>query len=64
MYTGSFSVPAGDYECKVALDGAWTDNYGVDGAKDGSNYTFSLAADGTVTFTYDPTTHILVIATE
>jgi hypothetical protein len=64
MFTGSFSVPAGDYECKVALDGAWTDNYGVDGVKDGPNYTFSLAADGTVTFTYDPTTNILTITTE
>ncbi len=64
MYTGSFLVPAGDYECKVALDGAWTDNYGVDGVADGDNYTFSMAADGTVTLTYDPTTHILTIATE
>ncbi len=64
MFTGSFSVPAGDYECKVALDGAWTDNYGVDGVKDGPNYTFSLAADGTVTFTYDPTTNMLTITTE
>lgn len=64
MFSGSFSVPAGDYECKVALDGAWTENYGVDGVKDGPNYAFSLAADSTVTFTYDPTTHLLTIATE
>ncbi|MEJ2012604.1 MAG: extracellular solute-binding protein [Anaerolineales bacterium] len=64
MYTGTFSVTAGDYECKVALDGSWTTNYGVDGVADGDNYTFSLAADGTVTFTYDPTTHLLTIETE
>ena len=64
LFAGSFDIPAGDYEAKVAHDGAWTENYGVDGAADGDNYPFSLAADGTVTFTYDPETHILVISTE
>jgi maltose-binding protein MalE len=61
LYTASHDLVAGDYECKVALDGAWTTNYGVDGEQDGANYTFSLAADGTVTFTYDPETNILTI---
>ncbi|MCI0394768.1 MAG: extracellular solute-binding protein [Chloroflexi bacterium] len=64
LYTASFELPAGDYEAKVALDGAWTVNYGVDGVQDGPNYTFSLAEDGTVTFTYDPETHILTITVE
>ena len=64
LWTASHTLPAGDYEAKVALDGAWTLNYGVDGAQDGPNYTFSLAAAGTVTFTYDPATHILTIAVE
>jgi maltose-binding protein MalE len=64
MYTGTFDLPAGDYEAKVALDGSWTVNYGVDGAQDGDNYTFSMAADGKVTFTYDPESHLLEIATE
>jgi maltose-binding protein MalE len=64
LWTSSHTLPAGDYECKVALDGAWTVNYGVDGVPDGGNYTFSLAAEGTVTFTYDPNTHILTITTE
>lgn len=64
LYTGSFDIPAGDYEAKVALDGAWTTNYGVDGVQDGDNYTFSLASDGTVTFTYDPESHVLEITTE
>ncbi|NJN55845.1 MAG: extracellular solute-binding protein [Anaerolineae bacterium] len=49
---------------KSALDGGWTTNYGVDGKADGDNYTFSLAADGTVTFTFDPDSHILTIETE
>ena len=64
MYTASFSLPAGDYEVKVAHEGGWDENYGVDGKADGDNYAFSMAADGTVTFTYDPETHILEIATE
>ncbi|MFN2147612.1 MAG: extracellular solute-binding protein [Anaerolineales bacterium] len=64
LYTGSFAVPAGEYECKVALDGTWTTNYGVDGVSGGDNYKFSLTADGTVSFTYDPNSHVLTIAIE
>ncbi len=64
LFVGSFSLPAGDYEVKVAHEGGWDENYGVDGAADGDNYAFTMAADGTVTFTYDPETHLLEIATE
>jgi maltose-binding protein MalE len=64
LYVSSHDLPAGDYEGKVALDGAWTTNYGVDGEADGPNYLFSLASDSTVTFTYDPDTHILTITIE
>jgi hypothetical protein len=64
LWTASFELPAGDYQVKVALDGGWTLNYGVDGKQDGDNYTFTMAADGTVTFTYDPETHLLEIVTE
>jgi hypothetical protein len=63
-YTGTFDLPAGDYEVKVALDGSWTTNYGVDGEADGANYQFTMAQDGKVTFTYDPETHVLEIVTE
>lgn len=64
LYTLTTQLPAGDYEYKVALDGAWTVNYGSDGAQDGPNYTLSLPADGTVTFTYDPETHLVEAKTE
>lgn len=60
-YSGTFSLVAGDYEAKVALDGSWTENYGVDGVADGDNILFSLTADGTVTFTWDSNTKILTI---
>ncbi len=55
------TLTAGDYEVKVALDGTWTTNYGVDGVADGENYKFTLAADGPVEFTYDPATKLLEI---
>jgi len=64
LYQLTLEIPAGEYEFKVALDGAWTVNYGSDGAQDGPNYALSLAADSTVTFTYDPETHLVEVATE
>ena len=48
----------------LALDGAWTTAYGSDGTTSGGNYTLELAADATVTFTYDPTTHLVTVTTE
>ncbi len=62
-YSGTFDVPAGEYEAKVALDGGWTTNYGVDGKADGDNIKFTVAADGPVTFTWDSETKILTIET-
>lgn len=62
LYTLTVQLPKGDYEFKVAMDGAWTVNYGSDGKQDGPNYKFSLTADGTVTFTYHPDTHMVDIA--
>jgi hypothetical protein len=60
-HSGPFNLKAGDYEVKVALDGSWTTNYGVDGKPEGDNYKFSLKADGTVEFTFDPETKLLDI---
>lgn len=62
--SGPFNLKAGDYEAKVALDGGWTINYGVDGKAGGDNYKFTLAADGTVEFVYDPATNLLEIVTK
>jgi len=64
LYTLTADLTAGDYEFKIALDGDWTVNYGSDGAQDGPNYTFTLDADSTVTFTYDPETHLVEITIE
>lgn len=59
--SGPFALKAGEYEAKVALDGNWTTNYGVDGEADGENYKFTLDADGEVDFVYDEATHMLTI---
>lgn len=61
LYHGTFSISAGDYECKVALNGSWDENYGAGGVRDGDNIPFSLSADGEVSFTYHPYTHLLDI---
>ena len=62
-FSGTFEIPAGDYEGKVAWDGSWARNYGVGGALDGPNYEFTMEADGEITFTYDSSTNLLTIET-
>lgn len=62
--SGPFTLPAGDYEYKVALDGSWTTNYGSDGAQDGPNYKLSLTAETKVSFVYDPATKLVEVITE
>jgi len=64
LYRLSVDLPTGEYEFKVALDGAWVVNYGSDGAQDGPNYALSLTADGKVTFVYDPATHLVEVTIE
>jgi maltose-binding protein MalE len=64
LYRLTVQIPLGEYEYKVALDGAWTVNYGSDGKQDGPNYLLSLTADSTVTFVYDPATFLVTTTTE
>ncbi|PFG40535.1 pullulanase-type alpha-1,6-glucosidase [Georgenia soli] len=55
------ALPSGSYEVKVAHNRSWAENYGVGGARDGANYTFSATAGKSVTFSYDIATHVLTI---
>lgn len=59
VWEGTFDLPAGAYEYKVALNGSWAENYGLDGVRDGPNIPLVLAEDTAVTFTYDHKTHIV-----
>ena len=61
FYHGTFTIPAGSYECKVALNGSWGENYGDGGVRDGPDIPFTVSVDGEVTFTYHPDTHLLDI---
>jgi pullulanase-type alpha-1,6-glucosidase len=56
-YTGTFELPAGSYEFKVAVNGSWAENYGADGVRDGANIPYSTGG-GPVTFTWDPETKV------
>ncbi|MEM7671681.1 MAG: hypothetical protein AAF317_21605, partial [Pseudomonadota bacterium] len=50
LWSGTFRIPAGDWEFKVALNGTWDVSYG-DGS--GNNAKISLAEATDVTFFYD-----------
>lgn len=57
------SLPAGNYEVKVAHGESWSENYGAGGVANGPNIPFAVPADcTTMLFSYDPATHILTVA--
>ena len=60
VYTLTKKISAGSYEYKIAIDGAWTENYGADGAASGSNISMTVGADQNVTFTYNDDSHRVV----
>ena len=56
------SLPAGDYEVKVAINESWDENYGAGGVPNGPNIPFTVTADCSgVLFTYDAVTHVLSV---
>ncbi len=60
VFRGTFDVPAGSFEYKVAVNGSWDENYGAGGAPGGSNLALA-APGGRVTFTYDHATHVMAV---
>jgi YD repeat-containing protein len=55
------AIPAGTYQTKAAINESWTENYGAGGVPDGPNISFAVPPNATVTFTYDPASHILSV---
>ena len=53
VYAGTFDLPAGAYEYKIAINGSWDINYGAGGVPNGANVAFT-APGGPVTFYFDP----------
>jgi len=56
------AISAGSYECKVAINENWNENYGAEGAPGGANISFAVFAPGApVSFSYDSSTHVLTV---
>jgi pullulanase-type alpha-1,6-glucosidase len=58
LWRATFVVPAGTFAYKVALNGTWDENYGAGGAPGGSDIPLR-APGGSVTFTYNHSTHVI-----
>ncbi|MCB0115150.1 MAG: hypothetical protein KDD84_13705, partial [Caldilineaceae bacterium] len=54
VWQGSFTVPAGNWQYKAALNDAWDESYGTAG---GGNLALDLAAETAVKFYYDHKSH-------
>lgn len=57
VWSGTFALPAGAYDYKIALDDSWVVNYGAGGAPDGANLGLMLAAPSSVRFYFDEVSH-------
>lgn len=61
-WSRTFTVPAGSYQFKVALNDGWAENYGAGGAKDGPNMPLVLSGTSKLTFSYDGTSHLVTVS--
>ena len=56
VWKGTFTLPAGPYEYKAALNNSWDENYGAGATPGGANIAYT-APGGQVRFYYDHATH-------
>lgn len=52
VWTLGVILQQGDYEFKVAIDGDWAENYGLNGEPGGANIPFSVAQEGEMIFSF------------
>jgi hypothetical protein len=57
VWQGSWTLAAGSWECKAALNGTWDENYGAGATPNGPNIALTLSAPTTVKFYFDAETH-------
>jgi hypothetical protein len=50
-------IPAGSWQYRAALNGSWSENYGLNATFNGPNISLSLATGTSVKFYYDHMTH-------
>jgi len=53
----TFTLPAGSWEYKAALNDSWAENYGRNATRDGANLALSLATPTNLKFYYDHKSH-------
>lgn len=57
VWQGSWTVPAGIWEFKAAVNDSWDQNYGQNAQQNGANLSLSLGTSATVKFYYDHKSH-------
>ncbi len=57
VWQGAWTVPAGSWEYKAALNGGWDENYGQNATPGGANIPLTLDAPTRVKFYYSHKTH-------
>ena len=57
IWRATYSLPAGSYEYKLAINGGWDENYGAGAVPGGDNITLQLGEEAAVRFYYDHQTH-------
>jgi len=57
IWRGSFTLPAGDYEYKAAINGGWDENYGANATSGGDNIPLSVSEEQDVRFYYSHKSH-------
>ncbi len=60
-YRQDFQVPAGTYEYKITINRSWDENYGADGVRGGANIPLRIAGPARLRFSYDDTSHKVVV---
>lgn len=63
LYTFTGTLPAGEYEYKIAIGGNWSENYGEGGNPGGNNIKIILSEQKDVTFYYNDSTHSITDST-
>lgn len=59
QWHGTWTLPEGSYEWKVAINDAWVENYGAGGASGGGNLVLDVpAGGGTYRFTWNQVTKL------
>ena len=57
VWQGTFSLSAGSFEYKAALNDSWDENYGRNAVANGANIPLDLASGASVKFYYDHKSH-------